>query len=241
MVFRLVDLGQFVIDVLRQVASRKSSQAAMSRLPRRWNSISTRARANAASQAATVEDEDHQHLAAPVVVPAAPGHEADRDALQHHLGRQEHDDHVPPAQKADQPDAEQHRAHEQRVVQQRNLELIGCTEFASSPVAVCGSAQETDVDAAARRWPPRQPGRPAAACRPLRRRSSAGRTIRPPSGRRARPPAHFARSSCAVTCGKFGESATLSRFEFPHGDRQNADHHRPGRRRPRSASQLTRS
>ena len=67
------------------------------------------------------EDEDHEHLAAPVVVKAAPGDEADRHALQHHLGRQEHDDHVPPAEKADQADAEQHGADDQVVLQQCEL------------------------------------------------------------------------------------------------------------------------
>ena len=41
---------------------------------------------------------------------AAPADQAERNALQHHLGAEEHDDHVPPDEKADEAQGEQHAA-----------------------------------------------------------------------------------------------------------------------------------
>ena len=91
------------------LASRSSCQSAMSSLPRRANSVKHQRQRDGRLAGRHGNDEQHQHLPAEIVVKPAPRHQADRHALQHDLDREEHDDHVPPAQKTDHADAEQQR------------------------------------------------------------------------------------------------------------------------------------
>ena len=52
------------------------------------------------------DDEDDQHLASPVVVITPESDRGHRHSLQHHLGAQKHDDHVPANDETDQADNE---------------------------------------------------------------------------------------------------------------------------------------
>ena len=114
--------------------SRMSCQSVTSSDDRRLNRIRIKARAIDASHAATVRITIVKTWPGPVAVVAAEPDERQRRPLEHHLGREEHHDQVPPGEEPEHPERHQRGADEQVVPQDVERETSGMAELASSRV-----------------------------------------------------------------------------------------------------------
>ena len=162
-----------------------SSQAAISKPPRRWNSIRTSARAMAASQAATVKMKITSTWPSQLLCQRPQATRLTETPCSIISAHRNMTIMFRRLRKPTRPMRKQRRPQQQRILQQRRF--VHAAFIARPPDGrQLHFAGDIGSCAGRSRSPWRRPAPPAAACRPLRRRSGVGRTVPRPVGPRVR-------------------------------------------------------